>query len=314
MLGRTAGNLFWMSRYMERVESIARLMDAGYRMSLTPGLDEGHRDQWGSVLAAAGLDKSFAEKHDEATLANVVDFMLFDKENASSAWSCLLAARTNARTERIAITQEMWESLNGSWLEFSAVKPGTITSSRLPELLEWIKSASNQFRGALLGTILRHENFMFSQLGCFIERADNTARLLDVKYYILLPRTEMLGGDVDTVQWEMILRAVSAHRSYRHVYRDNFAAANIAEFLILRASMPRSLKYAYDMIDSNAEYLEDFYGSPQAFRDDVATVSASLTGRSIDELFEYGLHEFIREFIGQNKHLAGVISDNYNFG
>ena len=312
MLGRTAAHMFWISRHMERAEYVARLLDAGHRMSLTPGVDAGHRDQWSSVLAAAALAGTFAEKYETADRENVVDFMLFDPDNPSSVRNCLRNARFDARIERIAITQDMWEALNSTWLEFSAIKRSAISGNRIPPLLEWIKSASNQFRGALLGTILRKESYMFSQLGCFIERADNTARLLDVKYYILLPRAEMIGGDIDTQNWEMILRAVSAHRSYKHVYRGPYTAANIADYLILKAIMPRSLRHAYDWIDTSLRELEAYCGSRHPSHDHAADILAALKSSTVAALMDTGLHEFLKDFIGKNNKLAELIAEDYN--
>lgn len=313
MLGRSAANLFWMSRYIERAEYVARLLDAGYRMSLTPGLDAGHRDQWGSVLDAASLGQTYAQKNDSTDQAGVVNFMLFDQDNPSSVHSCLMAARTNARSERIRITKDMWESINSIWLEFSAIKPALITSNKLPELLDWIKSASNQFRGALLGTILRHDNYQFSQLGCFVERADNTARLLDVKYYVLLPRSAAVGGEVDTHQWTMILRAVSAERSYRHMYHDQLRPTKIAEYLILKAAMPRSLRHAYDWINSTFKEMEQFYGERADCHQRAQEILDTLKQTTIEEVIDTGLHEFLEYFTERNNQLSQAVAVDYNF-
>ncbi len=313
MLGRTAAHMFWISRYMERADYVARLLDAGCRMSLTPGLDAGHRDQWRSVLDAAALGATFFETHDQADLATVVDFMLFDPDNPSSVRNCLRRARTDARTERIAITKDIWEALNSTWLEYSEIKAGSMTSNRLPDLLEWIKAASNQFRGALLGTILRNEGYLYSQLGCFIERADNTARLLDVKYYVLLPRADMIGGDIDTHHWEMILRAVSAYRSYRHVYHGPLTAWNVADYLILKAIMPRSLCYSYGQISTTFGELEQLCGE-QTVCHDIASETLGLFDQSdVQSLIDTGLHEFLQDFISKNNRLAAMIADKYNF-
>ncbi len=313
MLGRTAAHIFWISRHMERAEYVARLLDAGHRMSLTPGVDAGHREQWRSVLAAAALADAFAARHETADRANVVDFMLFDPDNPSSVRNCLKNARADARIERIAITQDMWEALNSTWLEFTAIRKASVTGNKVPALLEWIKSSSAQFRGALLGTILRNETYMYSQLGCFIERADNTARLLDVKYYILLPRADMIGGDIDTKNWEMILRAVSAYRSYRHVYRGPYTAANIADYLILKAIMPRSLHHAYDWIVRTLQELEAYHGTPMPSHDLAAETLAVLKSSTVATLIESGLHEFLKEFISKNNILAESVASDYNF-
>ena len=202
---------------------------------------------------------------------DVVNFMLFDADNPSSVYSCLATARRNARAQRTALTREMWESLNGAWLEFSAIDADALAPNALPPLLDWIKERSALFRGALLNTILRNDTFYFSQLGTFLERADNTARILDVKYYVLLPHNEMVGGEIDSVQWAAILRSVSAHRSYRWVYKDSYKPWRIADYLILNRQMPRSLRSCYEEILLALVELGHFYGAvngPQSLADE----------------------------------------------
>lgn len=229
MLGRTADSLFWMSRHMERAENMARLAEAGFRISLTPDTGDGHREEWRSTLTSAGVLNLFLDKYGDAFFDQAIGFILFDDDNPSSVRSCLRAARTNARSVRTKITRDMWEALNSTWLAYDAISPTEITAARLPELLDWIRERTSLFRGALLGTILRDDTYFFSQLGAFIERADNTARIIDVKYFILLPDSQAIGGDIDTYQWETILRSVSAHRSYRHVFQDNYRPWNVAD-------------------------------------------------------------------------------------
>ncbi|MFZ1814270.1 MAG: alpha-E domain-containing protein [Rhizobiaceae bacterium] len=313
MLGRTASSLYWMSRYMERAENMARLLDVGYRMSLTPGLDKGHREQWESTLRAGALHDSFFERHETASIAQVRNFMLFDEENSSSVRNCLLAARSNARAVRTAITTEMWESINGTWLEFCKVKPSALAADELPRLLDWIKKNTAQFRGAALNTILRDDGYSFLQLGVFNERADNTARILDVKYYVLLPRSDLVGSDVDMQQWMMILRAASAHRSYRHVYRDRFKAWNIADFLILRHEMPRSLAHCYKWINATMSDLEARYGERYPSHEQAIAIYDLLRSGNMDSVFQQGLHEFLGSFIQQNNRLGSQIAEDFNF-
>ena len=234
MLGRTASNLYWMSRYMERAENIARLTEVGHRISLTPDVGSGYREDWQSTLAAAGCLDAFREGKSGLTAEAVQKFLLFDRGNASSVGSCLEAARHNGRSVRTALTREVWEALNTTWIEFGAFRPGDLGPGRLPELLDWVRQRSALFRGAVLGTLLRDEGYHFIQLGTFVERSDNTARILDVKYSVLLPTNEAAGGERSIHQWETILRSVSAHRSYRYVYKDRYRPANVADFLILQ--------------------------------------------------------------------------------
>jgi uncharacterized alpha-E superfamily protein len=313
MLGRTASSLFWISRYMERAENMARMLDVGYRVSLTPGLDSGHREQWESTLNAAGIAEAFFAKHETAGLAPIRDFMLFDKDNPSSVVSCLNAARTNARSVRTAITTEMWESINETWIAFSSIRPSHKPATELPKMLDWIKRNTAQFRGALLNTILRDDGYSFSQLGVFTERADNTARILDVKYYVLLPRNDLVGSDVDLQQWSTILRAASAHRSYRHVYRDRYKPWNIADFLILREEMPRSLAHCYGWIASTCADLELFYHARCNCHDLAEQSYIKLKSSKMDQIFRQGLHEFLAEFITANSAFGMAVADDYNF-
>ncbi|MGA7116495.1 MAG: alpha-E domain-containing protein, partial [Hyphomicrobium sp.] len=245
MLGRTANDLFWLSRYLERAENMARLLEVGYRIALLPREGEGYNEEWRSTLQSAGCETGYLERHEALTTGDVINYLLFDNDNPTSVRSCISIARRNARAQRTALTREMWESLNSAWIDFEAINPRDITSDRLPALLDWIKERSATYRGALLNTILRNDTFYFSQLGTFLERADNTARILDVKYFVLLPSYEMIGSSVDNLQWASILRSVSAHRSYRWVYRQAYKPWNIADYLILNGEMPRSLRACY---------------------------------------------------------------------
>ena len=313
MLGRSAQNLFWLSRYVERAENMARLLEVGYRMSLTSRRESGGSEHLVSMLQAAEVDEEFVQKHKVADVANVSQFMLFDETNPSSVRSCLLAARTNARSVRTALTTDMWESLNSAWLEFSDIDPREATGSRLIELLQWVKQVSHRYRGALLSTFLRDDGYAFSQIGNFVERADNTARILDMKYYVLLPRTDLIGGDVDIQQWTLILRAASAHRSYQHVYHDRYKAWNIADFLILRPEMPRSLIFSVGWINRTLDMLAEIYGGTSPSHAAVADVTAMLEDNSMDRIFAYGLHEFLTEFIARNNKVTEALAESYNF-
>ena len=313
MLGRTAQNLFWLSRYIERAENMARMLEVGYRMSLTSRREGGASESLVSMMRAAEVDEAFDAKHTIADSANVSHFMLFDEENPSSVRSCLLAARTNARSVRTALTTDMWEAINSAWLEFSQLRPRDISGAKLQELLQWVRQVSYRYRGALLSTLLRDDGYAFSQIGNFVERADNTARILDMKYYVLLPSATMMGGDIDIQQWTLILRAASAHRSYRHVYHDRYKAWNIADYLILRPEMPRSLIFCVNWINRTLDMLEDIYGQRTAGHDAVASVTAMLEGNDMDRIFAYGLHEFLTEFIARNNRISEALSESYNF-
>ena len=314
MLGRTASALFWMSRYVERAENMARLLEVGYRISLMPGAIEGHRDEWRSTLTSAACDQAYDAKHPEISAVHAIGFLLFDESNPSSIKSCIRTARNNGRAVRTALTRDVWESINATWNELAQVKPQSITADRLPVFLEWIKQRAMAFRGAVLGTMLRNDNYYFSQLGNFIERADSTARILDVKYFILLPRANDVGSELDLQQWAQILRSVSAHRAYRWFYRDShYRPWLVSEFLILKEEMPRSLVFSYYWINMALDGLGNVYGQRYACHDMAEGTYKALKSGSMEEIFQSGLHEFLQQFLTANTDLSRVISTTYNF-
>jgi uncharacterized alpha-E superfamily protein len=314
MLGRTASSLYWMSRYMERAESMARLLEVGYRISLMPGAIEGHRDEWRSTLQSAACDQAYAAKYGEASAEKVIEFLILDEDNTNSIKSCVKIARNNGRSVRTALTRDVWESINTTWNELAKVKPSGLTPARLPGFLEWIRQRVMSFRGAVLGTMLRTDNYFFSQLGNFIERADNTARIVDVKYFILLPKPSDVGSDLDLQQWGQILRSVSAHRAYRWFYRDShYKPWLVAEFLILKDEMPRSLVFSYHWINLALEGLAQLYGSRTDCHRQALDTYQRLKQASMSEIFQSGLHEFLQDFTAANNRLSAEIARTYNF-
>ncbi|MBZ8134844.1 hypothetical protein CLD20_16325 [Afifella sp. IM 167] len=312
MLGRVASSLFWMSRYIERAENIARLCEAGFRISLTPSIGGGHKEEWLSTLQSAGVIDGYKDAYDEVTGESAINYLLFDERNHSSVRSSLTAARTNARIVRTKLTRDMWETLNDTWMGMQAVSPHQMTNARLPDFLDWIRERTAQFRGALLGTILRDEGYYFCQFGAFMERADNTARILDVKYYVLLPDHQSVGGPIDNYQWETILRAVSAHRSYRHVFHEDYKPWRIAEFVILRPEMPRSLRFCYDWLNVTAEGITEIYGEERPTAELIRSTHRLLKHSDMGAIFQNGLHEFLTDFIDRNNRVTtGLASDFY---
>jgi uncharacterized alpha-E superfamily protein len=223
------------------------------------------------------------------------------------------AARSNARMVRTALTRETWEATNECWIELKQLLARKVRPQDLPSVIETIKRRAGLIRGAFHGTMLRNEIYNFSRIGTFIERADNTARILDVKYYVLLPSVSHVGSSLDNVQWESILRSVSAHRAYGWVYDSALNPANIADFLILNGQMPRSLHYCYEKIVSNLAYLERDYKQHFDAHDTAAVTLKSLQKGSIKDVMDQGLHEFLEEFIGHNNKLGMQISEGYRF-
>lgn len=311
MLGKTAGGLFWMFRFLERSENIARLVEAGFRIALTRSTDS--ETEWKSVVTTAAVKAGYQAKHDTFNGPNVVDFLLRDKDNPSSVISVIEAARTNARLVRTALTTEVWESVNENWMTVKDLLKRPVKETELPAILGTIRQQSAQVRGALHGTMLRNDIYDFARLGTFLERADNTARIIDVKYYTLLPSASFVGSSLDNVQWETILRSVSAHRAFRWLDEDEMTPAAIADFLILDRRLPRSLAFCTAQLVSNLNFLADDYGVRHPCHDMAEGLRARLKDRDINSIFDDGLHEFISEFIRDNNALGNQIETDFRF-
>lgn len=311
LLGRTASGLYWMYRYIERAENTARIVDAGLRMALTRTADA--PAEWSSVLVSSGADDGFRQKYDEYNVDNVADYLLRDRDNPSSVLSCIEFARSNARMVRTAITRELWETVNDAWQSIKRLLARPFNSSALPAILDHIKRETALILGSFYSTMLRNEIFDFAEIGAFIERADNTARILDVKYHLLLPSVSHVGTMIDTYQWESILRSVAAHRSYRWVYDVQYKPINIADYLILNGRMPRSLRYCSGRVMSSLNRLAKDYGVTHACHESAAKILQMLSDNSVERIFKSGLHEFLTDFIGRNNNLGAEIAQAYNF-
>lgn len=265
------------------------------------------------MLRSSGVFSAYCATHAEVSSSDAVNYLLRDKSNPSSILCAIEAARNNGRMVRTALTRETWEATNECYLDIKAQLSRRVSSADMPAIIDTIKKHTGLIRGAFHGTMLRTERYNFSRIGTFIERADNTSRILDVKYYVLLPASSYVGSSLDNVQWESILRSVSAHRSYGWVYDDDYKPANIADFLILNGRMPRSLAYCYEKINANLSYLERQYGKRAACHETAAATRGMLRQREIKEIMESGLHEFLQDFIGQNNRVAAEISEAYRF-
>ncbi|THD44837.1 MAG: alpha-E domain-containing protein [Bradyrhizobium sp.] len=319
MLARTADNLFWLARSMERADFIARMIEATMRLEYMPrpGVDD-PAVEWSGALNAAGAFEVFEATHQAADEASAIDFLTFERANPSSICNCLENARANGRAVRTALTVETWTAINDAWLELKRFEATRRTGRNLDRealtrFLEYVKKASLDFDGSCYRTMLRNDAYWFNRLGVFVERADNTARLLDVKYHLLLPSQESVGGSLDYFQWIAILRAVSAATAYHWVYRDRVKPWLIADLLILKPAMPRSLIACYGGIDSALHSLAHEDGrSGAAQRKARATLSA-LERANMEEIFQNGLHEFITDFIEDNARLTETISEQYLF-
>ena len=301
MLSRTANDLYWMSRHMERAENTARMLDVTYRMSLLPyrvmAPGEKWAEPWALPLITTGHATSYYQRYTELSPENVLHFMVLDASNSSSIYSSLQTARETARAQRGAVTIEMWESLNETWLQMRAKTFADITARSVSEFFDWVKDRSHLFRGITFGTMIRDEGYRFIRLGTFLERADNTARILDVKYHTLLPSVQDVGGAVDYYQWSALLRSLSAFSSYRQIYRDVITPLRVAELLILRDDVPRSLHACMNEI---YEILQELCDQERLEPERLAgELHAQLHYGKTERIFRIGLHEYLMRFLEQ---------------
>jgi uncharacterized alpha-E superfamily protein len=311
MLSRTADNLFWLARYIERAENVARLLDVGLRMASLSLEAGGDTTEWHSTIVAAGCEQTFYAKYKEPSPEAVIDHLTRDLDNPSSIIACLETARRNARADRTGITVDMWEAVNSAWIESRTLREQDFTLENVRGFLEWVKERSLRFGGAVSGTMLRNDAYWFIRLGMALERADSTARILDVKYHVLLPNHASVGGTRDYYQWTSILRSVSAQRAYHWVYRDRLKPWLVADLLILRPEMPRSLAACFDDISRHLDLLATAYGTRGECHRVAGQIHSKLRYAKIEEVFQRGLHEFLTEFIDQNIVLGKEISQHY---
>ena len=311
MLSRTADSLYWFSRYVERADYLARMLEAAIRLSSLPIRREDAENEWASALATAGCMADFTSLYDRVSPAKVTRFLAFSKRNPTSIRNCLRIARRNARQVRTALTAEMWDTINSAWLELNRLDFDNMDASAMARFLEWVKEISLRIDGSGYRTMLRNDAYSFARLGIFLERADNTARILDVKYHVLLPENVEVGGGLDYSQWAAILRAVSALTAYHHVYHESLKPLLIADLMLLNDKMPRSLASCYRAICANLDSLAGAYGKQGEAQRLARSMRNRLENARIEQIFETGLHEFCEAAIKDNGRLGAVISEQY---
>jgi uncharacterized alpha-E superfamily protein len=310
MLGRTAAGVFWMFRHLERSENTARLLDAGFRTALTRSAAA--ESEWSSILASHGQRDAFLTRHDRFEAAAAIDFMLRDRANPSSVFRAVEAARTNGRGVRTALTREVWEAVNECWMTLRDALARPVRERDVPATLDLVKRQGSLVRGALHGTMMRNEIYDFARLGAFIERADNTARLLDVKYHVLLPLARA-GGAGENAQWETLLRAVSALRAWRWLNDQEVSPRGVAHLMILDRRMPRSLAFCYGKIVDNLSWLAEDHGEASPALSQAREIRDGLAAGGIDRIFAEGLRDAISRFLVANAGLAAQIERDYRF-
>jgi len=317
MLSRTADHLFWMARYMERAENTARMLDVNYQASLLPQAADAAEKGWKGLLGISELTGDFAKNYGAVTPDNVMRYMVSDAANGSSIRNCLMAARENARAVRGTLTTEVWETQNQTWLEFQRMVASDSFLRDPSAMFEWVKFRSHLSRGVTVGTMLQDEAFHFLRIGSFLERADNTARLLDVKFHAV--ESEYYGGsngggggkdiEVDFYHWSGILRSVSGFEVYRKAYRNVIRPEKVAELLILRADMPRSLAACMQEVVTNLKMVANEQSGETLRR--AGRLQADLQYGRIDEILATGLHAYLTQFLDRVGTLGVGISRDF---
>ena len=313
MLSRTADHLFWMSRYTERAENTARMLNVGYETALLPQSTAKTQEGWMGLLSISELIPAYTARHGAVTRDGVLDFMVRDGNNPSSILSCLRGARENARAVRGALTTEVWETHNQTWLELHRQLEGGAFERDPGQFFEWVKYRSHLSRGVTLGTMLQDEAFHFLRLGTFLERADNTARLLDVKFHAV--QSDFHGvitgrePEADFYHWSAILRSVSAFEVYRKVYRDVITPERVADLLILRRDMPRSLHASLREVVDNLALVSNGHSAETERR--AGRLLADLQYGRIDEILATGLHAFLTQFLDRVNDLGAGIGRDF---
>ena len=312
MLGRTAHGLFWMFRYLERAENTARLLEAGLRMALTRDLITAE-EEWRSVIQASGHGTRYRQKHGTYTGIQVWNYILRDRDNPLSVLEMMRQVRTNARAVRNAISGELWRAVNESWMELDHALARPVTQGAVGDVIALVRRAGTLTHGAMVNSMLRDAGFNFAQAGTFVERADNTARILDMKYYLLLPSISYVGTTLDSGQWDQVLRSVSGDRAYRWLNAGQTDPRGIVEFLVLDQRFPRSLAYSHQLLREAIAGLVKFHGGEGEAKRLVRKSADTLGELTIEQIFDQGLHEFLVGFMRTNNEIARAISDDYRF-
>lgn len=312
MLSRTADHLFWMARYTERAENTARMLDVNMQTAMLPQSEADAEQGWRATLGISELQSAYDEKYGQSgskfQTQDMLDFMVRDPNNSSSIMACLTAARENARAVRGTLTTEVWEIQNATWLDMQKRLKSNLLEIDPSQFFEWVKYRSHLSRGVTLGTMLKDEAIHFIRLGTFLERADNTARILDVKFH----GAKDAARDVqqrDFYYWAALLRSVSGFEIYRKVYRDVITPERVAELLMLRGDMPRSLLACMeDVVDNLRHIRNDVSADTERF---AGKLHAQLKFGHIDDIMQAGLHQTLTEFLQSIYALGNRVSRDF---
>ncbi len=312
MLGRTANGLFWMFRYLERAENTARLLDAGIRLALTRDLATAE-EEWRSVITVTGQRRLYEANHDGYAGADAWNFILRGKDNPANVREMFGAVRQNARMARNAISGEVWEAVNESWMRLEKLLARPVSQSAVGEVVRAIRLAGTLVHGALEGSMLRNEGYHFARAGTFVERADSTARLLDIKYYLLLPSLNYVGSSLDNGQWDTVLRSVGGDRAYSWLNAGQMDARGIVEFLVLDDRFPRSLAFCHGALRDHLFALARLHGTDAGSNQLMREADINISDMTVEAIFEQGLHEFLVQFEAANADIGQAIAEDYRF-
>ena len=312
MLGRTANGLFWMFRYLERAENTARLLDAALRMALTRDLVTAE-EEWRSVISTLGMRTAFEANHDSFDGHSAWNFVLRDRSNPANVREMFAAVRSNARVARTNISDEVWTAVNESYLKLDHMLSRPVSQSAVGEVVNTIRRAGTRVHGAVDGSMLRDEAYHFARAGTFTERAESTARILDMKYFLLLPSLSYVGSSLDSGQWDQVLRSVAGSRAYSWLNAGNIDARGIVEFLVLDDRFPRSLAFCRSALRDNLAALARLHGCEGNCNELMRDADMHISDLTVDEIFERGLHEFLVDFMARNAAIGDAIAEDYRF-
>jgi uncharacterized alpha-E superfamily protein len=306
VLSRTADHLYWMARYLERAECLARMLDAHHRLSLLPRLPEAVLQGWSATLVSLGVERLFLQRYETISPRAAFDFVAFDREHDGSIISCLRAARENGRAVRGTITSDIWETLNTTYLESRAFM-STMPESGRGDFVEWVKYRAHLTRGVAAGTMVRDEAFCFTRIGTFLERADNTSRLLEARWRDPGGRGERLLAEAS--EWAVLLRAMSAFEIYRRISRESVSPESVTEMLLMRDDLPQSVHRCLTELHTNLRTVANDTSAETLRR--AGELQAMFRYGRFGELTSGGVTPFLDRFQARLRDLGARIADDF---
>ncbi len=310
MLSRVANSVYWLNRYVERAENVARFIDVNYNLTL--GEDDSMGSQWSPLVDTTGDQEDFRDRYDSPVHENVLRFLLFDKENPNSIYSCIANARENARAIREVISSVVWEELNKFYLMVRSAANIAATMDEPQEFCERVRLASHLLVGATDATTSHSEAWHFARVGRFVERADKTSRIVDVQYYLLLPNAQDVGSTLDVVRWSALLKSASALEMYRRQH-GKIVPEHVADFLILDRHFPRSMHFC---LIKAQQSLRQITGSDSGtFMNNaeqcMGRLCSNMDYTSIGDIIDHGLHEYIDNFQSHLNRVGHAIHKDF---